>query len=100
MFQYPSLSFQKSVDVQKASVCRNANRKLCRCGEVEYAEHYFLKCSFYRNQRAELIRTVSQFCRVTIAYDCLLRGNRDLPYQRNVRIFEAVQAYIKDSKRF
>ena len=49
---------------------------LCRCGEVENAEHYFLKCSFYRNQRAELIRTVSQFCRVTI--DCLLRGNSDL----------------------
>ena len=47
---------------------------LCRCGEVENAEHYFLNCnssrvylcSFCRNQRAELIRTVSQFCRVTI----------------------------------
>ena len=72
--------------------------QLCRCGEVENAEYYFLKCSFYRNQRAKLIRTVSQFCRVTI--NCLLRGNSDLSYQRNVRIFEAVQAYIQDSKRF
>ena len=41
---------------------------LCRCGEVENAEHYFLKYIFYRNQRADLICTVSQFCRVTT--DC------------------------------
>ena len=50
---------------------------LCRCGEVENAEHYVLKCTFYGNQWAELIRTVSQFCRVTI--DFSLRGNNDLP---------------------
>ena len=52
-------------------------------------------CTFYRNKRAELIRIVSQFCRVTI--DCLLRGNNYLLYQTNARIFEAVQAYIKET---
>ena len=55
-------------------------------------------CTFYRNKRAELIRIVSQFCRVTI--DCLLRGNKDFSYHRNVSMFEAVQACIKNSKDF
>ena len=59
---------------------------------------YFLKFTFNRNQEAELIRTVSQFCRVTI--NGLLRGNNDLPCQRTVHIFAAVQVYIKNSKRF
>ena len=36
--------------------------------------------------------------RVTIDY--LLHGNNDFSYQPNVHIFEAVQAYIKNSKRF
>ena len=72
---------------------------LCRCGEVENAEHYFLKCSFYRNQRAELIRTVSQFCRATIG--CLLRGNNDLPYQRMFvysRLCKHTSKTVKDFK--
>ena len=71
---------------------------LCQRGEVENVDHCFLMCAFYRHKQAELIRIISQFCRVTI--DCLLRGNNDLPYQTNVHLFEVVQAYIKNSKRF
>ena len=58
----------------------------------------FLVCTFCRNELAELICVVSSFCRVTV--DCLLYGNNDLSYQTNVHIFEALQANIKNSKRF
>ena len=46
---------------------------LCRCGNVENTDHYFLCCQFYHAQRAELIHEISQLTLVTL--QILLFGN-------------------------
>lgn len=71
---------------------------LCRCGAIENTDHYLMTCQLYRDQRAELINTVSQQTPVTL--HILLYGNSMLPLQTNIIIFEAVQKYINDTKRF
>lgn len=75
-----------------------AESPLCRCGNVENAEHFFMSCQIYHAQRAELMLTVSQFTFITL--QTLLYGNSTLPLHTNSLIFEAVQKYINDTKRF
>lgn len=70
----------------------------CRCGDIENTEHFFMYCRFYRDQRAELINTVSEVSPVTL--NVLLHGNSMLPVHTNTLIFEAVQKFIQDTKRF
>ena len=70
---------------------------LGRCGEVENAElfemHFLQKPTSGTNSYC--------FSVLQGNIDCLLlETNNDLSYQTNVCMFEAVQAYIKDSKRF
>ena len=60
--------------------------------------NYLLTCRLYRDQRAEIINTVSQQTPVTL--HILLYGNSMLSLQANIIIFEAVQKYINDTKRF
>ena len=71
---------------------------LCRCGAIENTDHYLMTCRLYHDQRAELINTVSQQTKVTL--HILLYGNSMLSLQANIIIFEAVQKYINDTKRF
>ena len=71
---------------------------LCRRGAIENTDHYLMTCRLYRDQRAELINTVSQQTPVTL--HILLYGNSMLSPQANIIIFEAVQKYINDTKRF
>ena len=71
---------------------------LCRCGAIENTDHYLMTCRLHRDQRAELINTVSQQTQVTL--HILLYGNSMLSPQANIIIFEAVQKYINDTKRF
>lgn len=71
---------------------------LCRCGSIENAEHFLLTCPLYRVQRAELMDIVSNQTYVTL--DTLLFGNDTLSVHTNILIFEAVQKYINDTKRF
>ena len=71
---------------------------LCHCGNVENTEHYFMHCQIYQAQRAELIQTISQFSPFLL--QTLLYGNNNLPLNTNTLIFDAVQKYIKDTKRF
>ena len=71
---------------------------LCRCGDVENTEHFFLRCTLYTAQRVELLRQVSEYCTVTL--DILLKGNALLSIESNQDIFVAVQNYITSTNRF
>ena len=71
---------------------------LCRCGSIENAEHYLLQCILYRQQRIEMLNSVSQLCHVTL--DVLLSGDSSLSIDTNSNIFLSVHKCIKDSKRF
>ena len=71
---------------------------LCLCGNVENTEHYFMHCRIYEAQRAELSQTVSQNSPFTL--ETLLFGNNTLPLNINILVVDAVQTYIKDTKRF
>ena len=71
---------------------------LCRCGAIENTDHYLITCRLYRDQRAELINIVSQQTPVTL--HILMYGSSMLSLRANIIIFEAVQIYINDTKRF
>ena len=71
---------------------------LCLCVHVENADHFLMKCHNYQAQRVELIRAVSQHTSVTL--QTLLFGSDSLPMNISVQIFEAVQTYIVNTKRF
>ena len=71
---------------------------LCRCGSIENAEHYLLQCILYRQQRIEMLNSVSQLCHVTL--DVLLSGDSSLSIDTNSKIFLSVHTFIKSSKRF
>ena len=62
------------------------------------ANHFLRKCHNNREQRVELVRAVSQHTSVTL--QSLLFGNDSLPININIEIFEAVQTYIVNTKRF
>ena len=70
----------------------------CRSGDIENADHFFLKCMLYNEHRLELFRKVSQFCDITL--DVLLKGNLTLSFETNMEIFKSVQRYIQSTKRF
>ena len=71
---------------------------LCRCGSIENTYHFFLQCPHYLPQRIELTNAVSQY--YTISLDLLLCGNASLSHETNSIIFQKVQKYITDTKRF
>ena len=71
---------------------------LCRCGGIENVEHFFMSCPLYLNQRADLITSIS--VHTTVSLPIVLHGNGMLSFDINSVIFEAVQKYIKDTKRF
>jgi hypothetical protein len=70
----------------------------CECSQVESAHHFFFACPRYQVIRQILFNTVSQYCPLNISN--LLFGDTSLSYETNVKIFEAVQKYIRDSNRF
>ena len=72
---------------------------LCRCGNIENAEHYLLHCHLYHQPRNVMfLNSIPQLCRVSA--DVLLFGDCSLSYDTNSKIFLSVQKFIKDSKRF
>lgn len=71
---------------------------LCRCGDLENVEHFLLQCPIYQQQRLTLLQIISQHCQ--ISSDLLLYGDISMPLETNILIFEAVQKYIQDTKRF
>ena len=71
---------------------------LCQCGGIENAEHYFLSCPLYINQRYDLTNSISAYSNVSL--QTILYGNNLLTCHANTAIFGAVEKYINDSKRF
>jgi len=72
----------------------------CNCilHEYETAEHFILKCGFFKDQRLTLFQATRQFAPLDI--NILLFAKIDLTHDQNVIIFSAVQDFIRQSKRF
>ena len=71
---------------------------LCRCGDIENAQRYFLYSHYYYEQGNEMLHSLSQLCNVSL--DVLLFGDSSLSVDVNMQIFAAVQKFIRDTKRF
>ena len=71
----------------------------CSCNsEIENAEHYFFRCPKYVNERITMFRETHSFHPLNL--NKLLTGDSNLTIENNAKIFEAVQKYIKNTKRF
>ena len=71
---------------------------ICDCGMIESSHHYFFVCSRYQRIRNQLFTSVSQICPITLKN--LLFGDETLSHESNTEIFNAVQRFITESKRF
>ena len=73
---------------------------LCTCGSgnIENADHFFLRCPLYIDQRTELTNSILLYTTMTL--NVLLSGDESLPHNLNVAIFDSVQKYILATKRF
>ena len=71
----------------------------CDCGDdVEDTEHFLFKCNYFTEQRTQLFLSTRQFHPVNEYI--LLFGDDSLTKDENVFIFNQVQIYIKDTRRF
>ena len=85
----------------------------CKClNPDESTFHFFLECPYYSVPRKSLLKTVCYILApgvnpslvVYLASDILIRylthGNNDLSANLNFKVFDAVQKFISDSRRF
>ena len=71
----------------------------CACGCLqEDAEHYFFHCPLYRDQRIQLFHSTRTYHPISL--NKLLFGIETETNIANTHIFNAVQRYIKNTKRF
>ena len=70
----------------------------CRCGDIEDTENFFFKRHLYRDHRLVVHNSIMQHCNVSL--NVILRGNESFSDKINIRIFESVQKFIKNSNRF
>ena len=71
---------------------------LCLCGSVEDAQHFFFHCGNYQFHRTVLLDAISQYQNPSL--NLLLCGDKALSPKINTTIFEKVQAFILQTKRF
>ena len=71
---------------------------LCLCGAAETVHHYFFVCPTYLNLRQILINSVSNIANPSI--NLFLYGEGTLTIEANTEIFQHVQSYIDQTKRF
>ena len=84
------------IDLFNNHICKNP---YCTCStEIENAEHYFLKCNKFNNQRVTLFNATREFHPLNI--NTLLFGNSQLIIEENLVIFKSVHEFIKQTKRF
>ena len=65
---------------------------LCLCGSVEDAQHFFFHCGNYE------LDAVSRYQNPSL--NLLLCGDKALSPEINTTLFEKVQAFILQTKRF
>ena len=71
----------------------------CSCGNVnENAIHYFFECENYSNPRLVMFRSTRKFHPLSL--NTVLFGKSNLSDDDNFLLFQAVQQYIKDTRRF
>ena len=72
---------------------------ICDCLEdIENAEHFIFKCSRYNISRVILFNRTRAFHPLSV--NAVLYGNPNLHDDDNRLLFDAVQAFIQDTKRF
>ena len=71
---------------------------LCSCGSIEDAQHFFFHCRHYTVQRNALLNAVSTY--IVPSLKCILYGDPSLSLELNSNIFQHVQKFIIDTKRF
>ena len=71
---------------------------LCQYGSVENVQHSFYHCRYYQVPRTELMNMVSLYQNPSLSL--LLYGNDSFSLETNSIIFEKVNKFILDSKRF
>jgi hypothetical protein len=72
----------------------------CRSGVDETAEHFFLHCEKYTDERLTMVMTLAQLGYVNPRVDLLLSGNPTRHVTHNAEIFKAVHTFIVATKRF
>ena len=70
----------------------------CVCGSIEETHHYLFVCQQFANLRRELLNSVSDICHSNL--NVLLHGDPSLSFDKNKKIFQAVQDFIMKTKRF
>ena len=70
--------------------------KLCECGEVENAKHFILQCPLFNEHRQVHLSDIVTNCSLRD----LLFGSNNLTDQENADVFQKVQMYILETKRF
>ncbi len=72
----------------------------CACGFFrENSEHFLLDCILHSDHRRQMLNSLNRL-NVVISVQLLLFGDESLDTDINIIIFESVQKFIKDSKRF
>ena len=71
---------------------------LCQCGRIENEYHYIFECPLYTQQRLSLFNSLSLHHNLSI--NLVLFGETSLSDESNALLFEKVQKYIIDTKRF
>ena len=70
----------------------------CVCGSIEDTHLYLFVCQQFANLRRELLNSVSDICHPNL--NVLLHGDPSLSFDKNKKIFQAVQDFIMKTKRF
>ena len=70
----------------------------CSYGLDENALHFFFECENYNDMRLIMFNKTRKYH--TLSLNALLYGKSSLSDDDNVILFEAVQQYIKDTRRF
>ena len=76
-----------------------SNSAACSCGSIESVKHYFFNCPHYHVSRNILLRNIQSICN-NVTVDILLKGSSHLTVTQNIQLFEAVQHFILETKRF
>jgi hypothetical protein len=72
---------------------------VCSCGhKIEDAIHYFYHCPIYTNERRVLMEKLYTIGKFTVA--TLLYGDPKASVETNKNFFNAVHAFMKETKRF